>query len=109
MFIFVILLIPWIIVIIFQFIDPGSITKNNVDNYLKVYLDQQQQKHIKLNRCAYLYIPAVPRSRFCSFSQKRIAKFDHFCPWVIQPIGEKNIRFYLLFLLLIYQVSYVWL
>lgn len=137
MFVFFVLLLPWIIALIFQFVDPGNITQENVDEYLKIYLNSnnrnkfsaegknkvqngksstndnnkvkianhdqilfhQQQQQIQLSKCSNLHIPAVPRSRFCPFSKKRIAKYDHYCPWLMQPIGEKNIRLYLLFLL----------
>lgn len=150
MFVFIVLLLPWIIVLMIQFADPGNITQENVDDYLKVYLNNnqnnsnndsinnqindnnesnnktqngsniyhskndstsqtkinnydqllfQQKQQIQLSKCANLLIPAVPRSRFCPFAKKRIAKYDHYCPWVMQPIGEKNIRLYFLFLL----------
>lgn len=132
MFVFIVLLLPWIIVLIIQFVDPGNITQENVDDYLKVYLnnnnknsnendvnqtnDNDENKknsknetsnesklnnydQLQLSKCAKLHIPAVPRSRFCPFAKKRIAKYDHYCLWVMQPIGEKNIRLYLLFLL----------
>lgn len=141
MFLFIVLLLPWVIVLIIQFVDPGNITQENVDDYLKIYLNNNKndddaninnqnnnrnEKKIKssfkentdnsnkdinnqskltnydelqLSKCANLLIPAVPRSRFCPFAKKRISKYDHYCLWVMQPIGEKNIRFYLLFLL----------
>lgn len=111
-FVFIVLLLPWIIVFLFQFTDPGDITPDNVDDYLKIYLgsntDQKDienisiecllNQQIKLRKCAKLNIPAVPRSRFCIFSNKRIARYHHYCPWVMQPIGEKNLRLYFLFL-----------
>ncbi|OHT15361.1 DHHC zinc finger domain containing protein [Tritrichomonas foetus] len=96
MFAFVVLLLPWIIVLAFQFADPGIITTSNVDDYLRIYPYDKMMYHPA--KCAYLLIPAVPRSRFCKFTNYRVAKYDHYCPWVLQPIGERNIRLYLLFL-----------
>lgn len=44
-------------------------------------------------------IPKLARSKFDRFKyQRNIARFDHFCGWVYNTIGEENYRFFLLFL-----------
>lgn len=96
-FTFIIMLIPWIIVLLFQFIDPGIINSKNVDDYLKHYPYDNVIYHP--GKCSKLLIPSVPRSRYCIFTKKRIARYDHYCPWLLQPIGERNTSLYLLFLI----------
>lgn len=88
--------IPWIIVIALIFMDPGVINAENVEGYLKKY----PYDHIvyKEKLCPTGKIPVVARSRYCGYTNRRVAKYDHYCPWVIQTIGERNHRFFILFL-----------
>jgi hypothetical protein len=83
-------------VLLFQFTNPGKITAENVDGYLKIYPYDSVIYHPA--KCARLLIPAVPRSRFCLYTQQRIARYDHYCPWVAQAIGERTIRLFVAFL-----------
>lgn len=62
---------PWIIFILFQFLDPGEIRNDNVESYLKLYPYDYQLYFPKL--CPTMNIPIVPRSRYCKFTNKRIA------------------------------------
>ena len=89
---------PWIFFVIIWYSDPGEITPENVNYYLKKY-PPDNFLYFSNRICPTLNIPIVPRSRYCKYSQKRIAKYDHYCPWVLTPIGEKNIRYFILFLL----------
>jgi hypothetical protein len=88
---------PWLIVALLQVLDPGSITSRNVESYLKIYPYDNllYERHF----CRTLKIPVVARSRYCQHTQKRIARYDHFCPWVMAPIGARSHRFFLAFLL----------
>ena len=66
---FVVLPWPWILTIAFQYLDPGEITKQNVDGYLEIY---------KYDNNLYVPktvgdMPVVPRSRWCKYSNKMIA------------------------------------
>lgn len=89
--------IPWIVVLSLQFMDPGVITAENVEGYLKKYPYDNIVYKEKI--CPTDKIPVVPRSRYCNYSRKRVAKYDHYCPWVLVPIGERNHRYFLLFLI----------
>lgn len=88
---------PWVIVIALQYMDPGVITSKNVINYLKKYpYDFVIYNH---KTCRTLKIPVVPRSRYCNYTKRRVARYDHYCPWVMASIGERNHRYFLLFLI----------
>lgn len=73
--IFVILVLPWpwVIVMIFQIIDPDRITPTNVASYLELYPYDYILYGPRM--CASLNIPIVPRSRYCRYTNKRIAYF----------------------------------
>ena len=88
---------PWVVFIALQIMDPGEITAENVESYLKAYPYDNVLYTRKM--CPTLKIPCPARSRFCKYTWKRIAKYDHYCPWVLAPIGERTHRFFLWFLI----------
>jgi hypothetical protein len=101
---FALLLIPWVFFFAFQIADPGTITRSNVESYLSAYPYDSLLYRSKL--CPTDGIPVVPRSRYCRFTRRRVAyfcllthsRYDHYCPWLLTPIGERNHRMFLLFL-----------
>jgi hypothetical protein len=90
---------PWPVVlfIVFQFADPGEILPTNVKSYLDRYPPDGMLYTESFAEGTRM--PIVPRSHFCSRTRRWVAKFDHYCPWVAQPIGERTFRLFLLFLL----------
>lgn len=89
--------IPVVVVFLLQVTNPGNINADNVDDYLNTYPYDSLIYHPA--KCGHLRIPAVPRSRFCSFTGHRVARFDHYNPWLAQAVGERNTGLYVLFLL----------
>ena len=61
----------WVCFIIFQFADPGVITKENVISYLKRY--PYDGRMYKPGICPTLNIPIVARSRYDRYTKRRIA------------------------------------
>lgn len=52
-------------------------------------------------RCETTGIIKIPRSKFDRFKyQHNIPRYDHYCGWVYNTIGEQNYRWFLLFLAL---------
>jgi hypothetical protein len=94
----------WVCFLIFQFADPGVITKENVVAYLKNY--PYDGRMYKPALCPTLNIPIVPRSRYDRYTKRRIAVYDHYCPWVVAPIGERTHRFFIAFLFFTVQASF---
>ncbi|KAJ5071959.1 palmitoyltransferase swf1 [Anaeramoeba ignava] len=76
--------------------DPGIITSENVNNYLKLY---PYDYMIYLPKeCSTCKLPKPARSKHCRFLNKCIARYDHYCGWVANSIGELNYRYFILFL-----------
>ncbi|GMH56456.1 hypothetical protein TrRE_jg10492 [Triparma retinervis] len=49
--------------------------------------------------CRTLKFRKVPRSKFDRSTKAHVPRFDHFCVWLNQPVGEENYRDFLLFVL----------
>ncbi|OHT02119.1 hypothetical protein TRFO_07325 [Tritrichomonas foetus] len=73
---FLVLPWPWIIFIAFQFMDPGEITPTNVLSYMKEY-PYDNAIHPEGRVCRTLHIPIVARSRYCQYTNRRVA-YVHF-------------------------------
>jgi len=76
--------------------DPGIITADNVDNY-NVY-DYDRYLYIK-KHCETCNFIKPARSKHCRICDKCISRFDHHCPWINNCVGEKNLKYFLLFVL----------
>jgi len=76
---------------------PGFITARNIsifDNY--PYDDLLFEN----KNCPTKGIRKLPRSKYDRFTNQHVARFDHFCGWINNAVGEENYRFFLLFLVI---------
>ena len=69
--IYYILPLPWIFALLVKFTNPGVINKYNVDEYLKIYPHDHVIYVEKM--CPTDHIPVVPRSRYDTYTKRRIA------------------------------------
>ena len=46
--------------------------------------------------CALCFVGALCAR--LQISQRTVARFDHFCVWIAQPVGERNYKYFLFFL-----------
>ena len=76
--------------------DPGTITRDNVERHATVYAYDDAVYHRK--ECRTLRTEAPARSKWCATTNRRVAKFDHFCVWINNTVGLCNFRYFLAFL-----------
>jgi len=79
-------------------IDPGNITDEQTLAKYDVY---PYDDFLYTNKiCPTLKIRKLARSKYDKYSDRHVPRFDHFCGWLNQPIGEENYRWFLFFLLI---------
>ena len=78
-------------------VSPGNITKETMAKYDNYHYDNL----LYVNKeCPTLQIRKLARSKFDRYSQTHVPRFDHFCPLLMQSVGEENYRLFLAFLIL---------
>ena len=77
---------------------PGIITAYTMEKYNHYPYDNILFLENKI--CPTVGIIKLPRSKYDRFSRFHVPRFDHFCGWLHNPIGEENYRWFLLFLLI---------
>ncbi|KAJ3450546.1 palmitoyltransferase swf1 [Anaeramoeba flamelloides] len=77
--------------------DPGTITQENYKMYIQKYPYDNQIFFPRICETCGFQKPA--RSKHCKILNKCISKYDHYCGWLINAVGEKNYRWFLLFLI----------
>lgn len=78
---------------------PGLITAQSIHRYNHFPYDHFM--YVPGQICKTRRIPRLARSKFDRYKyHQNIPRFDHYCGWVYNTIGEENYRFFLLFLLI---------
>lgn len=81
-----------------SYTSPGYITKANVKKFLKTWKYDNVLYH-EGNWCRTCKQPKPARSKHCKFLGKCVSKYDHYCPWIANTVGEHNYRWFWLFLI----------
>lgn len=83
---------------------PGYINARNINKYDNYSYDNV----LFTNRiCKTVKIRKIARSKFDSMTNRHVARFDHYCVWLNNSVGEENYRFFLIFLAVhMFMLSY---
>lgn len=82
-----------------MFADPGIINPSSSVEDMKADIEDLLQvghydaKHF----CIYTLVKKPLRSKYSSFYERCVARFDHYCPWAFNVIGLKNHKSFMFF------------
>ena len=79
-----------------SFADPGCVSAANLHRFSRVPYDNVLYSP---RFCRTCNVPRPARSKHCVICNRCVARFDHHCPWLNSCVGERNYRWFLLFLL----------
>ena len=91
-FIFIACIVSWLLA---KFTPPGSITKETLYKFDNYKYDGVLYRPGCV--CPTSNIRKLARSKFDRFSHQQVPRFDHFCGWLGNSIGEENYRYFLVF------------
>ena len=76
-------------------VGPGNVTARSIPLF-----DHYEYDNILYTNklCPTLKMRKIARSKYDRCSHKHVPRFDHFCGWLNQAVGERNYRWFLLFL-----------
>ncbi|KAJ6241505.1 palmitoyltransferase swf1 [Anaeramoeba flamelloides] len=78
------------------FTKPGFVTDKNNEQYLKRYTFDEILFFKEQCETCKLIKPA--RSKHCRLLNRCVARYDHYCAWLMNTMGEQNYRYFILFL-----------
>ncbi|KAL3768972.1 hypothetical protein ACHAW5_005540 [Stephanodiscus triporus] len=76
-------------------VGPGNVTARTISLF-----DHYEYDNVLYSDklCPTLKIRKIARSKYDRSSQRHVPRFDHYCSWLNQAVGERNYRWFLLFL-----------
>ncbi|KZV21605.1 putative protein S-acyltransferase 17-like [Dorcoceras hygrometricum] len=80
-----------------SFSDPGTVSSANFSQYISAY--PYDNIIFSEKECSTCKIPKPARSKHCSICNRCVARFDHHCGWMNNCIGERNIGYFMAFIL----------
>ncbi|XP_063066448.1 palmitoyltransferase ZDHHC12-B [Engraulis encrasicolus] len=85
--------------------DPGFVLCDDRDVQFTLGVTEEQQgmiphtpKSLRLRRCGHCLLEQPMRSKHCQTCQHCVRRYDHHCPWIENCVGEKNHRWFVLYL-----------
>jgi len=76
---------------------PGYVTSLSMPKYDN-YVYDNILYHDRV--CPTLKIRKIARSKYDTMTARHVPRFDHYCVWLNQPVGEENYRAFLAFVLI---------
>lgn len=80
--------------------DPGFVLTDNVkgsDEEMESMIPQSSTP--RLRRCGYCLLQQPMRAKHCQTCKRCVRRFDHHCPWIENCVGERNHRWFIVYLL----------
>ena len=75
---------------------PGTITLESMHRFDNYPYDELLYETGKL--CPTLHLRKLARSKYDRYSCTQVPRFDHYCGWIHQTVGEENYRVFVVFL-----------
>uniref|UniRef100_H3C8P8 Palmitoyltransferase n=1 Tax=Tetraodon nigroviridis TaxID=99883 RepID=H3C8P8_TETNG len=86
--------------------DPGFILAEDAGLQVPLGVTEEQQDMIppsaasqRRRRCAHCLVQQPMRSKHCQACRRCVRRYDHHCPWMENCVGERNHRWFMLYLL----------
>ncbi|KAJ5078491.1 palmitoyltransferase hip14 [Anaeramoeba ignava] len=89
------------------FLDEQKVTKESLTNK-NTWMGKYPSDIIEDKFCETCQIIRPLRSKHDAKSGKCVARFDHFCPWTINPVGYKNHAIFYLFLVTVFISEFIY-
>eukprot|EP01130_Rhizamoeba_saxonica_P016992 TRINITY_DN8004_c0_g1_i1.p1 TRINITY_DN8004_c0_g1~~TRINITY_DN8004_c0_g1_i1.p1 ORF type:complete len:544 (-),score=84.96 TRINITY_DN8004_c0_g1_i1:31-1662(-) len=83
--------------------DPGRIETHHEEENKFKFLDAVKNER-KFRLCATCLIEKPPRSKHCRQTDICVRRFDHYCFWIFNSVGEKN---HVLFIILLFMIVFL--
>ncbi|XP_042371003.1 palmitoyltransferase ZDHHC12-B-like, partial [Plectropomus leopardus] len=81
--------------------DPGFVLDDTVkgsNEEMESMIPQSSTS--RLRRCGYCLLQQQPmRAKHCQTCKRCVRRFDHHCPWIENCVGERNHRWFIVYLL----------
>lgn len=76
-----------------SFSNPGIVTKKSLSRFCSAF-EYDHVLYQKKDFCRYCRLPKPARAKHCRLTNRCVSKFDHFCPWINNAVGEWNYRWF---------------
>ncbi|XP_027132070.1 palmitoyltransferase ZDHHC12-A [Larimichthys crocea] len=83
--------------------DPGFVLTDTIkgvqgsDEEMESMIPQPSTP--RLRRCGYCLLQQPMRAKHCQTCKRCVRRFDHHCPWIENCVGERNHRWFIVYLL----------
>nr|XP_006640822.1 PREDICTED: probable palmitoyltransferase ZDHHC12 [Lepisosteus oculatus] len=99
--------------------DPGFVLSDSDATFTLGVAEEQQEmippvsKAPRQRRCGFCLLQQPMRAKHCQTCKRCVRRYDHHCPWIENCVGERNHRWFVLYLLvqllaLLWGVNLAW-